>query len=493
MKIYVDLIILLNFFLDFILLLSVSLILKRNVKISRIFLGAFVGGISILFLFINISSTILFFVKILISTLMVMITFSYKNIKYTLNNLIYLYLISIILGGFLYYVNVEMSYKNTGLIFFHNGMGINVALIIILSPILLGTYVIKTRKLKEEYSKKYEVCIRFLNNKKINVTGFLDTGNNLSDPYKKRPIIIISKHVLNGYNPKTILVPCLTVKGNGLIKCFRIKELIINGKKIEKECLVGISDNNFQIDGVDLLLHKKLLRRWLYMKKIISFIKSLFKKVSTIFFVGAQDALPEPLSRQEELKYLEEASKGSNEAKNKLIEHNLRLVVYLSKKYENTKIDLEDLVSIGTIGLIKGINTYKMDKNIKLATYASRCIDNEILMYLRKNKKRNGDVSLEESLSYDSEGNELHLEDILGTDPDLVTKELEDNDLKVTLMKEINNLPERDKQIMKLRYGLFGEKEITQKELAEKLNISQSYISRIEKKVIKKIKETIKL
>ena len=229
------------------------------------------------------------------------------------------------------------------------------------------------------------------------------------------------------------------------------------------------------------------------MKRIISFIKSLFKKVSTIFFVGAQDALPEPLSRQEELKYLEEASKGSNEAKNKLIEHNLRLVVYLSKKYENTKIDLEDLVSIGTIGLIKGINTYKMDKNIKLATYASRCIDNEILMYLRKNKKRNGDVSLEESLSYDSEGNELHLEDILGTDPDLVTKELEDNDLKVTLMKEINNLPERDKQIMKLRYGLFGEKEITQKELAEKLNISQSYISRIEKKVIKKIKETIKL
>ena len=229
------------------------------------------------------------------------------------------------------------------------------------------------------------------------------------------------------------------------------------------------------------------------MKRIISFIKSLFKKFSTIFFVGAQDALPEPLSRQEELKYLEEASKGNVEAKNKLIEHNLRLVVYLSKKYESTKIDLEDLVSIGTIGLIKGINTYKMDKNIKLATYASRCIDNEILMYLRKNKKRNGDVSLEESLSYDSEGNELHLEDILGTDPDLVTKELEDNDLKVTLMKEINNLPERDKQIMKLRYGLFGEKEITQKELAEKLNISQSYISRIEKKVIKKIKETIKL
>lgn len=229
------------------------------------------------------------------------------------------------------------------------------------------------------------------------------------------------------------------------------------------------------------------------MKKIINFIKNLFRKVSTIFFVGSADALPEPLSKEEEIKYLTEASNGSMDAKNKLIEHNLRLVVYLSKKYENTKIDLEDLVSIGTIGLIKGINTYKMDKNIKLATYASRCIDNEILMYLRKNKKRNADVSLEESLSFDSEGNELHLEDILGTDPDLVTKELEDNDLKLTLMNEINRLPERDKQIMKLRYGLFGEKEITQKELAQKLNISQSYISRIEKKVIKRIKETIKM
>ena len=229
------------------------------------------------------------------------------------------------------------------------------------------------------------------------------------------------------------------------------------------------------------------------MKRFINFIKKIFKRVNALFFVGATDALPEPLSKEEELKYLKEFEQGSISAKNKLIEHNLRLVVYLSKKYENTKIDLEDLVSIGTIGLIKGINTYKIDKNIKLATYASRCIDNEILMYLRKNKKRNADVSLEESLSFDSEGNELHLEDILGTDPDLVTKELEDLDLKSTLIKEINKLPERDKQIMKLRYGLFGEKEITQKELAEKLNISQSYISRIEKKVIKRIKEAIKI
>lgn len=227
------------------------------------------------------------------------------------------------------------------------------------------------------------------------------------------------------------------------------------------------------------------------MKKIISFIKKLFRKVNSIFFVGASDILPEPLSKEEEEKYLLLFQNGDINAKNKLIEHNLRLVVYLSKKYENTKIDLEDLVSIGTIGLIKGINTYKMNKNIKLATYASRCIDNEILMYLRKNKKRALDVSLEDSLSYDAEGNELKLEDILGTEPDIVTKQLEDDDLKRILLNEINKLPTRDKEIMKLRYGLFGTKEITQKELAEKLNISQSYISRIEKKVIKKIKDKV--
>ena len=184
---------------------------------------------------------------------------------------------------------------------------------------------------------------------------------------------------------------------------------------------------------------------------------------------------------------------GDLKARDKLIEHNLRLVVYLSKKYENTKVELEDLVSIGTIGLIKGINTYKNDKNIKLATYASRCSDNEILMYLRKNKKRKADVSLDESLSFDSEGNELHLEDILGTEKDIVTKDLEENDMRKIMLKEIGKLNERDKQIMVLRYGLNDTKEYTQKEVAELLGISQSYISRIEKKVISKISSMIKI
>lgn len=228
-------------------------------------------------------------------------------------------------------------------------------------------------------------------------------------------------------------------------------------------------------------------------KKIIAFIKQFLKDEYNLFFVGSSDKLPEPLSREKETEYVLKSMDGDEYARAKLIEHNLRLVVFLSKKYENTGIDLEDLVSIGTIGLIKGVNTYKLDKNIKLATYASRCIDNEILMYLRKNKKRRGEVSFEDSLSYDGEGNELHLEDVLGTDADIVTKGIEEETEKKLLYQEISKLNGRDKEIMVLRYGLFGQKEKTQKEVASLLNISQSYISRIEKKVIKHLKGMVRI
>ena len=228
------------------------------------------------------------------------------------------------------------------------------------------------------------------------------------------------------------------------------------------------------------------------LKKIINIILKIFKKEG-IYFVGSTDKLPEPLSRAEEERLVLLNMEGNNDAKSKLIEHNLRLVVFLSKKYENTGVDLEDLVSIGTIGLIKGVNTYKLDKNIKLATYASRCIDNEILMYLRKNKRRKGEISLEDSLSYDAEGNELHLEDVIGTDSDIVTKGIEDENDRKTLYEEIAKLKGRDKKIMILRYGLFGNKEMTQKDVAELLNISQSYISRIEKKIIKRLKVISKI
>src|SRR5574344_2051249 len=179
-------------------------------------------------------------------------------------------------------------------------------------------------------------------------------------------------------------------------------------------------------------------------KKIKEFIIKLIGIESDLFFVGSVDKLPEPLTKEEEIKNVLLSMEGDNIARSKLIEHNLRLVVFLSKKYENTGVDLEDLVSIGSIGLIKGINTYKLDKNIKLATYASRCIDNEILMFLRKNKKRKTEVSLEDSINFDNEGNELKLEDVFGTEDDVIEKLIQNKDDKLLLEKEILKLNDRD-------------------------------------------------
>jgi len=226
---------------------------------------------------------------------------------------------------------------------------------------------------------------------------------------------------------------------------------------------------------------------------MIEKILEKFFRNDDVFFVGSSDILPPPLDKKTEENLVKKSNNGDLDARNKLIEHNLRLVVFLAKKYDNTMYDLEDLVSIGTIGLIKGIKTYKLDKNIKLATYASRCIDNEILMFLRKNKKRMSEVSFEDSINFDSEGNELKIEDVFGTEEDVVEKIIEDKYNKIILENEIQKLNKRDKNIIEERYGLSGKEELTQKELADKLSISQSYISRIEKKVIKRLKCLMKI
>ena len=226
---------------------------------------------------------------------------------------------------------------------------------------------------------------------------------------------------------------------------------------------------------------------------MIEKILDKFFRNDDVFFIGSTDILPPPLKKDIEEDLVRKSNSGDLEARNKLIEHNLRLVVFLAKKYDTTMYDLEDLVSIGTIGLIKGIKTYKLDKNIKLATYASRCIDNEILMFLRKNKKRTKEVSFEDSINFDSEGHELKIEDVFGTEEDIVHKSIECQEDKKILEEEISNLDDRDREIIEFRYGLCGKRELTQKELADKLSISQSYISRIEKKVIKKLKNLMKI
>jgi len=224
-----------------------------------------------------------------------------------------------------------------------------------------------------------------------------------------------------------------------------------------------------------------------------TFKKIIFSILSTseVHYIGGPSTLPPPLTKDEEEKYVNLLETKPSEAKNVLIERNLRLVVYIAKKFENTGINIEDLISIGTIGLIKSINTFKPQKKIKLATYASRCIENEILMYLRKNNSRRSEISIDEPLNVDWDGNELLLSDILGTDSDIVYHDIENEVDKQLLTIALENLSEREKNIMELRFGVKTGSQKTQKEVADMLGISQSYISRLEKRIIQRLKKDI--
>ncbi|WP_079529762.1 MULTISPECIES: RNA polymerase sporulation sigma factor SigE [Halobacillus] len=224
------------------------------------------------------------------------------------------------------------------------------------------------------------------------------------------------------------------------------------------------------------------LKLWIY-KLLIK----LGIKQSEIYYIGGSEALPPPLSREEERELLERLPKGDKAARAMLIERNLRLVVYIARKFENTGLNIEDLISIGTIGLIKAVNTFDPEKKIKLATYASRCIENEILMHLRKSNKLKTEVSFDEPLNVDWDGNELLLSDILGTDEDLITRGIEKKIDKTLLKSALKQLNDREKEIMELRFGLIGKKEKTQKDVADMMGISQSYISRLEKKIIRRL------
>ena len=208
-----------------------------------------------------------------------------------------------------------------------------------------------------------------------------------------------------------------------------------------------------------------------------------------LYYIGGSDILPPPLKGEEEKNALAALERGDEEAKQLLVEHNLRLVVYIARRFENVSTGLEDLISIGTIGLIKAIGTYRLDKNIRLATYASRCIENEILMHIRKISGMKVEVSLDEPINLDCDGNELLLSDILGTDGDEISRELEDDVDLCVLRQALKELPGREREIVLLRFGLEGRKELTQKEVAEKMGISQSYISRLEKRIMTKLRK----
>ena len=227
------------------------------------------------------------------------------------------------------------------------------------------------------------------------------------------------------------------------------------------------------------------------LKTLAQFLKSLLQQPSEILYIGGSDILPAPLSGAEEQELLQKVAQGDELAKQRLIERNLRLVVYIARRFENTGVNIEDLISIGTIGLIKAISTFRVDRNIKLATYASRCIENEILMHIRKISSQKAEVSLDEPINTDWDGNELLLSDILGTEGDTVMRPLEEDVEHQLLREALARLPERDRYIVSMRFGLSGMQEKTQKEVADMMGISQSYISRLEKRIMQRLRRDL--
>lgn len=258
MKIYLDIVLLINFGFDFLLLLSVSLILRRNASIYKLLIGSFIGSISILTLFMKINSIQLFFIKLIISILMCISSFKYKNLKYTIKNIIFLYLSSIVLGGALYLLNIEFSYKNQGIIFYKNKLSINFIILIITTPIILYIYIKECKSLKTNYSNYHKVEIK-INNETIKCNGFIDTGNKLKDPYKKRPIILMNNNYLEKKDINKIIVPAHTIMGTKLIECIKINNLKIDNNEIKKEVLLGFINKKIKIDGIDCLLNYEIM------------------------------------------------------------------------------------------------------------------------------------------------------------------------------------------------------------------------------------------
>ncbi len=260
MKIYVDLVLFLNFALDFILLLCVSIILKRRSSLRRIFLGALIGSLTILVLFIPFTTFILFITKILLSILIVSVTFGIKDIKYVLTNMFYFYITSIILGGFLYYLNIELSYKNLGMVFYHKGMGVNYIFVLIFSPIILYVYTKEMKKLKEKNSLNYKVDI-YVDKEIIRLNGFMDTGNTLVEPYKHRKVVIVnSKEIEKHINEKNfLLVPYESIGEKGMIKCIRVDKIFIEGIGIKRDVVIGLSKDKIKKNGIQCILNYLLM------------------------------------------------------------------------------------------------------------------------------------------------------------------------------------------------------------------------------------------
>ena len=326
-----------------------------------------------------------------------------------------------------------------------------------------------------------------------------DTGNALTDPLTGEGVPVIEESALaplfeegnGGSAAYTTFTPLRvgTVSGGGTLRAFRCDELSVDGRSPYRRSrwaarIRGCGfPGKWRRNGMIWRQWWANLREWLARQGLLL--------RDTVHYIGGSDTLPPPFPRDKEAELIARLDAGESGVRQALIEHNLRLVVYIARRFENTGVGIEDLISIGTIGLIKGVNTYRSDKNIKLATYASRCIENEILMHLRKTANQKSEVSFDEPLNTDWDGNELLLSDILGTEEDVVMKPIEEDVDRTLLRDAIATLSAREREIITLRFGLDGRDELTQKEVADKMGISQSYISRLEKRIIVRLKKEI--
>lgn len=370
---------------------------------------------------------------------------------------------------------------------------------LLLSAIGFGLFSLLTAKRASRRAGENVAVEITVGGKTVPLTGFADSGNFLTEPLSGLPVILIPEKAFPGIPDSCFrIVPVKTVNGEGVLRGFLPDRCLVAGK--ETDCCAALTGEDRVI--VPLCLMPKEKRREpmkrkkqgvsdpVCARKKESPLRRLFARLfgGELYYIGGSEALPEPLSPEEETETLDRLENGEDVG-GILIEHNLRLVVYIAKRFDNTGVGIEDLISIGTIGLIKGVRTFRREKGIKLATYASRCIENEILMYLRKTAGRRAEVSIDEPLSTDGDGNDLRLSDVIGSDGESVYRQLETDEDRKTVAEALAKLSPREREIIELRFGMNGRKEHTQKEVADLLGISQSYISRLEKKIIAKLRE----
>ena len=505
--VYLDLLFVIHMALNLYLLCLLKEIMLLQANLWKIILGAFTGTLIELFPYLVSTGSSLRLIFIGISLLgMMRISFGHHSRKGFCGMIKKMSILTLILGGGILVMRPIFRYM---------GLGDTTGVIAGGAVCLF----IALRYLRKESEEEDVGVTLFWGSTRIQIPGLIDSGNSLVEPLSNAPVCVLGEkyfRILFGEGkPSGMRAIPYTSVGNkrGIMEGYRIPMMYLERNGIYYEfynVYVAVSQEISEESAYGIIVnpgifYQRKKRAWRGKDMIWKVImpgmarwkvsykdNGVFrKKRGEIHYIGGSEVLPPPLNQTEESKILQDlGTEYEGEAKATLIEHNLRLVVYIAKKFDNTGVGVEDLISIGTIGLIKSINTYKPDKNIKLATYASRCIENEILMYLRKNNKTRLEVSIDEPLNVDWDGNELLLSDILGTEEDTTYRGIENEVERSVLQKAIDKLTEKEQTIIRLRFGLCDaeEREMTQKEVADFLGISQSYISRLEKKIMKRVK-----